>query len=100
LPTLFPYTTLFLNSPKKQGIFRQNLLMNPTVGCMRTRQVTNAHQEFIDDFSASETKGFLKKLHPLFFAFRVMVLQPFLERTKFLLQYLNGFCVFDGCIHL
>lgn len=66
---------------------------------VRSRQVSRAHQEFVDDFTSGEAEGFLEQQSPFRPRFRVVAVEPVFEGAGFFLQLQDGFCVFNGRRH-
>lgn len=54
---------------------------------MGTRQITRAHQKFVDDFSSGKPETGLKELNPFLPGQRMMMVQPVKERAIFLLNF-------------
>jgi ribosomal protein L6P/L9E len=64
----------------------QQSFSNTAVRAVCSRQVAGTHQKLIDNFPAGKTEGFFKKLYPVFFGLRVMLIDPDLKTAKFLLE--------------
>ena len=67
---------------------------------MRSRQISRGHEEFVNDLTASEDECLFEKLCPLFLRERMMTIQPFAERSMFLLQLKNPLRIDDGRVDL
>ena len=50
-----------------------NHFVGGAIWTVRARQVSSAHQKFVDDFASCKLEGFLKQFHPFVFCFWVMM---------------------------
>jgi hypothetical protein len=78
----------------------KHLLVNGASRLVGAREIAGAHQEFSYDLAAGETEGRFEQFDPFFFGQRVMVVEPFFERTEFFLNFLYLFSVVDGGVDL
>ncbi len=67
---------------------------------MCARQVTRAHQEFMDDLAAGKAEGFTEKLGPGRCIQRMHGHQPLFKRSMLLLKPQYRFCIFYSGIDL